>query len=407
MSKAAVFLSPLIRRAIILGLLIAVGAFAVDMYIPGFAAIARDLHTTPGRVQFSMTAYFVAVAAGQIIYGPVSDAIGRRRPIFAGLALFAASSAAAAFAPSIAWLIAARAAQGLGAAATAVIPMAIISDEHTGPAAARQLSLAILALSVSPILAPTFGGLLAQYGSWRLIFVALTLISVAAGLLAARLLPETLPPARRVRTGPVAIFVTYATLLADRRFLIPLLIAGFAQSVLLAFIAGSPFVFVTLHGLKPALYGGLFALHAGALIGISQLNAAIMQAVGVRRLLGWATAMLAAAGIALAILVCAGMTTLWPFLALSITMFASLGLILPPAFLTAVEPFAATAGAAAALGVALELCISSTATFVLGLSADNTARPMVIVMAAAGSAAFGAWIILIRNVAPAPGPHAA
>ncbi len=390
-------LSPLIRRAIVLGLLIAVGAFAVDMYIPGFAAIARDLHTDPGRVQFSMTAYFLAVAIGQIIYGPVSDAIGRRRPIFAGLALFAASSAAAAFAPTIGWLIAARAVQGFGAAATAVVPMAVISDEHTGPAAARQLSLAILALSVSPILAPTFGGILVQFASWRVIFAVLTVISLGAILLAARLLPETLPPARRVRTGPVAMFVTYGRLLADRRFLIPLLIAGTAQSVLLVFIAGSPFVFVALHGLKPALYGALFAAHAAALIGISQFNASFMQMAGVRRLLTGATTVLAVAAIALAVLVCAGMTALWPFVALSITAFAALGLILPPAFLTAVEPFAANAGAAAALGVALELSISSFATFLLGLSADGTARPMVIAMAGASVASWTACLVFNRT----------
>jgi DHA1 family bicyclomycin/chloramphenicol resistance-like MFS transporter len=380
----------------VLGLLIAVGAFAVDMYIPGFAAIARDLRTDPGRVQFSMTAYFLAVAIGQILYGPVSDAVGRRRPIFAGLALFAASSAAAAFAPTIGWLIAARAAQGLGAAATAVVPMAVISDEHTGPDAARQLSLAILSLSVSPILAPTLGGVLVQLGSWRMIFAVLTVISLAAILMAARLLPETLPPSRRVRTGPAAMVVTYGKLLADRRFLIPLLIAGSAQSVLLAFIAGSPFVFVTLHGLKPALYGGLFAAHAACLIGISQCNAAFMRMLGVRRLLGGATALLALAAITLAALVMAGMTGLWPFVALTLTMFAALGLILPPAFLTAVEPFAATAGAAAALGVALELSISSLATFLLGLSADGTARPMVIVMACAASLSLAAWCLLIR-----------
>ncbi len=400
-------LSPLIRRAIILGLLIAVGAFAVDMYIPGFAAITRDLHTTQGRVQFSMTAYFVAVAIGQIIYGPISDAIGRRRPIFAGLALFAASSAAAAFAPTIGWLIAARAVQGLGAAATAVVPMAVISDEHTGPDAARQLSLAILALSVSPILAPTFGGVLVQFTSWRMIFVVLTIISLLAGLMAARLLPETLPPARRVRTGPIAMFTGYGRLIADRRFMVPLLIAGFAQSVLLCFIAGSPFVFVTLHGLKPALYGGLFAVHAGALIGISQFNASFMQMVGVRKLLGGATIVLAAAGIALAILVLSGMTALWPFVALTLTMFTALGLILPPAFLTAVESFSANAGAAAALGVALELSISSLATFLLGLSADGTARPMVIAMACAGSAAFAAWLVFIRAAPVTSEAHAA
>ena len=378
---------PLYRRGIILGMIIAVGAFAVDMYIPSFAAIARDLHTGPGNVQLTMTAYFLAVAAGQIIYGPISDAVGRRRPLFAGLALFAAGSIWAALAPSIGMLMAARACQGLGAAATAVVPMASISDEHTGPDAARLLSIAILALSISPILAPTLGGVLAQFASWRLIFGVLTVIALLAALLTARLLPETLPCERRVRTGPLRMFATYGRLIADRRFIVPLVTAGCAQSVLLVFISGSPFVFVTLHGLKPMVYGAIFAMHAAALIGISQFNAPMMRIFGTRRLVFINALILCAASlilVALVALVAHGPLPLVLFVALTITMFTCLGMILAPAFLTAMEPFTATAGSAAALGVALELCISSAATLLLGFTANGTAMPMAAVMALAG-----------------------
>ncbi len=385
-SPFAVALSALYRRGIVLGLVIAVGAFAVDMYIPSFAAIARDLHTGAGNVQLTMTAYFVSVAIGQVIYGPISDAIGRKRPIFAGLALFGAGSIWAAFAPTIGALTAARFCQGLGAAATAVVPMAVISDEHRGPDAARLLSIAILALSVSPILAPTVGGLLAQFASWRIIFGVLTLISLIGAAVTARLLPETLPPARRVRTGPLRIVLTYARLVRDPRFIVPLATAGFGQCVLLVFISGSPFVLVTLHGLTPFIYGAVFALHAAALIGITQFNAPMLRRFGTRRLIRTSAAGLSAAAVALAVLVFIGMQALWPFVALTLTCFACLGMIMAPAFLAAVEPFSAMAGSAAALGVALELCMSSTATFLLGMLADGTARPMVVLMAAASVA---------------------
>jgi DHA1 family bicyclomycin/chloramphenicol resistance-like MFS transporter len=384
--------SALYRRAVVLGLLIAVGAFAIDMYIPGFAAIARDLHADPGTVQLSMTAYFVSLAIGQVLYGPVSDAVGRRRPIFAGLALFAASSVWAAFAPSIGSLIAARFFQGLGAAATAVVPMAVISDEHRGPDAARLLSLAMLALSVSPILAPSAGGVLVQLFSWRIIFGVLTVIGLLAAAMTARLLPETLPPARRVATGPAQILLSYGRLLRDRQFVVPILIAGFAQCVLLLFISGSPFVLVTLHGLSPPRYGALFALHAIALIGISQFNAPLMRILGTRRLLGGALVALTAATCTLCVLVFAGVTALWPFIAMTLTAFTCLGLIMAPAFLTAMEPFSATAGAAAALGVALELSMSSGSTFLLGMTADGTARPMIVLMALAACGALVSWI---------------
>ncbi len=294
------------RRAAVLGLLIAVGAFAIDLYIPSFPSIAHDLHASPGRVQLSMTGYFLSLAIGQVFYGPLSDAFGRRRPILLGLALLALASAAAAVAPSIDALIAARFLQGLGAAATAVIPMAVIRDQYTGPEAARLLSLAMLSLSVSPILAPACGGVLAQFASWRLIFVVLIVIAALAAIMTLRLLPETLPPSARVRGGPLRIAASYAGLIGDRRFIVPILIAGSAQAVLFTFISGSPFVLVTLHRMPPILYGIVFALHAAALIGISQLNAPMLRWLGVRRLIGGGSLVVAAASVALAALVAPG-----------------------------------------------------------------------------------------------------
>jgi DHA1 family bicyclomycin/chloramphenicol resistance-like MFS transporter len=388
------------RRATVLGLTIAVGAFAIDMYIPGFAAIARDLHTHPGTVELSMTSFFVALAIGQVIYGPVSDTLGRKGPIYVGLGVFAVASVGAAFAPSIGILIASRFFQGLGAAATAVIPMAVIRDEYTGPDAARLLSLAMLALSVSPIMAPVLGGLLVQYTSWRLIFVVLIAITLTVVVMVWKMLPETLPPAQRVSGRPLAILTTYGRLLRNRNFMLPVFIAGFGQAVLFSFIAGSPFVFVTLHRVPPTIFGMLFALHAIAVIGMSQFNAPMMRRFGARRLIGGGVIALATAALLLAGLVFGGMTALWPFVLLTITLFFCLGMILAPAFLTAMEPFGATAGAAAALGVGIEFTISSVTTAMMGLTADGTARPMVGFIALVACCSFGSWVVLMKTTRP-------
>ncbi len=388
--------SPFLARAAVIGLLIAVGAFAIDMYIPGFAAIAAELHTDQGTVQLSMTSFFIALAVGQVLWGPLSDAVGRRRPIFAGLALFAAASAAAAAAPTIGWLIAARFVQGLGAAGATVVPLAVIRDEHTGPDAARLLSLAMLSLSISPILAPVLGGLIVQYVSWRLIFGVLIAISLAVGLMAWRQLPETHPPAARVSARPLAILLTYGRLLRNRRFMAPVLIAACAQAVLFLFISGSPFVIVTLHGVAPTRFGLLFALHAMALIGISQANAPMMRYFGAKRLIGGAALTASVAGVALAGLVAAGMQPLWPFVLLTLTMFTCLGLILGPAFLTAMEQFGAIAGAAAAIGTGVEFTCSSAATAAMGVLADGSARPMPVLMALASCGALGCWVWFAR-----------
>jgi DHA1 family bicyclomycin/chloramphenicol resistance-like MFS transporter len=394
-------MSALLRRAIVLGLLVAVGAFAIDMYIPGFAAIARELHTDPGHVQLSMTSFFLALSVGQILYGPLSDAIGRRRPVFAGLGVFIAASAVAAFSPTIGALIAARFFQGIGAAATAVVPLAVIRDEYTGPDAARLLSLAMLALSVSPILAPALGGLLVQFGSWRLIFGALIMVAGAGLVLAARLLPETLPPAARVPVRPLRILVTYGRLLRSRRFLLPILCGGCAQVVLFVFISGAPFVFVTLHGLAPSVFGAIFALHAMGLIGISQLNAMLMRRFGVMRLLLGSCACLAAAASVLLVLMLAGDTSPWRLVALTLTMFVALGPIGGPAFLLAMEPFGEIAGSAAALGAALEFGCSTAVTAIMGLTTDGTARPLAIFMflGAIGALAFCTRIRVAADVA--------
>jgi DHA1 family bicyclomycin/chloramphenicol resistance-like MFS transporter len=198
------------------------------------------------------------------------------------------------------------------------------------------------------------------------------------------------------------MFATYGRLIRDRRFIVPLLIAGFAQSVLLVFISGSPFVFVTLHRVPPTTYGLLFALHAIAIIGISQFNAPMLRAFGARRLIGGASILLTAAAVGLAALVAGGMTALWPFVLLSLTIFTSLGLILAPAFLTAMEPFGAVAGAAAAVGAGLEFTCSSATTMLMGLTADGTARPMTAFLALAACGTLAGWLLFARTPVKAP-----
>lgn len=385
------------RRGLVLGLIIATGAFAIDMYIPGFPAIARDLHADPSAVQLSMTSYFIALAVGQIVYGPISDAIGRRMPIFAGLALFVMGSGLAALAPDIRLLIGARFVQGLGAAATAVVPLAVVRDQHTGPDAARLLALAMAALSVSPILAPVFGGFLVQFTSWRIIFIVLIAIACAVAVLVARALPETWPAHRRVRLRPLGILLTYARLARDRRFIIPIGAAAASQAVLFVFLAGAPFVFVTLHGLTPTEFGVLFALHAVCIIGTSQFNAPMMRRFGAIRLVLGGSALLSLAAIGFTILAWSGSGPLWPLVLMTLAMFICLGNTLGPAFLTAMEPFGATAGAAAALGAGLQFATSSVITLLMSLGADSTARPMALALAIAALTALAFAVMMAQR----------
>ena len=192
-------MSPFARNAIVLGLLCAVGPFAIDMYLPALPDIETDLGATTSATQLTLTSYFIAFGLCQIAYGPLSDVYGRKAPLYAGLVLFILGSVGCAMAPSVEWLIAFRFVQGLGAAAMGVIPRAIIRDLHTGVEATRLMALVMLVFSVSPILAPLGGSFLIVPFGWRAVFVAVTIAALIATVMLAVMLPETRPVHERIR----------------------------------------------------------------------------------------------------------------------------------------------------------------------------------------------------------------
>ncbi|WP_051329348.1 multidrug effflux MFS transporter [Geminicoccus roseus] len=381
----------MLRHAVILGLLIAVGPFAVDAYLPAFGVIASDFRSDQGVVQLTVLCFVAAVAAGQVIYGPISDAVGRKPPVYAGLGLFVLGSLGCAFAGSIEQLLAWRVVQGLGASAGMVLAIAIIRDLHTGVEAARLLSTAILALSVSPILAPLAGGLLIQVASWRMIFLALTLVAVGVGVLMATSMPETHPHERRARADILSILRAYASLFRDRTFLSAVCTGGFAQAALLAYVAGSSFLFITLYGTTPLTYSLIFAGNAATIIGLAQLNATIIQRIGAHRLLtlavGWFTIMSAL----MCLVILSGQATLPVAIIMVFLSLATLGMIMPNATMLALEPMGEKAGTASALSGFLQGMLSALATLLVGASFDGTARPMVIVMALSGLCCLMSW----------------
>lgn len=381
----------LARWASILGMLMAVGPFAIDMYLPGFANIAESFGTTEGTVQLSLVSFFVALALGQVIYGPISDMVGRKKPIYFGLTLFVIASIGCAFAPTIEALIALRFVQGLGGCAGTVITLAVIRDLKTGAEAAKLMSLTLLGLSLSPILAPVAGGALVSVASWHAIFIALAVIGAAILALVAFQLPETHPPERRIsaRVGPMLI--TYARLLGNGYFVTAVLTAGFAQATLFAYIAGSPFVFITLHGLSPFAYSMVFAINAAAIIGGAQFNSFLIRRWGTPRLISTAMVAFVPASLLLCAIVMAGGATLELTVGFVFLTVACLGLILPTSTMLALEPFGANAGTASALSGAMQFTVSSTATFLVSASFDGSDRPMAGVMTLSAVCAALAW----------------
>jgi DHA1 family bicyclomycin/chloramphenicol resistance-like MFS transporter len=381
----------MLRHAVILGLLIAVGPFAVDAYLPAFGVIASDFRTDQGAVQLTVLCFVSAVAAGQVVYGPISDAVGRKPPVYVGLCLFVLGSLGCAFAGSIEQLLAWRVVQGLGASAGMVLAIAIIRDMHTGVEAARLLSAAILALSVSPILAPLAGGLMIQVASWRTIFWALSLVAIFVGVLLATSMPETHPRERRSRSNGLTVLRAYASLCRDRTFMSAVCTGGFAQSALLAYVAGSSFLFITLYGTTPLTYSLIFAGNAATIIGLAQLNATLIQRIGAPRLITLAVGWFAVMAILMCAVIVTGKASLPVAAVMLFLSLASLGMIMPNATMLALEPMGSMAGTASALSGFLQGLLSAVATLLVGAGFDGTARPMVIVMAGAAVCCVLSW----------------
>jgi MFS transporter, DHA1 family, multidrug resistance protein len=243
-----------------LGLLSALTPFAIDMYLPSIPAIARDLDAPVALVQLSVTVYIGVFAAAQLLLGPLSDVLGRRLPVAAGLTVFALADVACALAPSMDAMLAARAVQALGGAAVAVTVPALVRDLFEREDYARVMGLVMLVMGLAPLLAPTVGGLIVLYASWRWVFAVLLVISAVTALSFLRLLPETLPPARRHRLHLGRVLGNYAELLRHREALGYLLTGMASFGGTMVFIVTSPFIYITLHGVPEGWFGPLFGI---------------------------------------------------------------------------------------------------------------------------------------------------
>lgn len=384
-----------VRFIVILGALTALGPLSNDTYLPGFPDIARDLHASASATQLTLTACLVGLGAGQLVAGPLSDALGRRRPLIAGLLLFVVASLLAAVAPSIWLLVLLRLLQGIGGATGIVIAAAVVRDRHTGPAAARFFSLLLLVTGLAPVLAPVIGGQLLRWTSWQGIFVALAVAGAAMTAAVAVGLPETLPVERRQSGGLRAMVPIFRRLLADRVFVGYVLSCGFGFAAMFAYIAGSPFVLQVIHNMTPQEYSGVFAINALGLVVAAQISGRIVGRVGPRRLLAVGVTSSAVGGLIVLAAVLAG-AGLVPLLVGLFVVVSSVGLIMPNSMALALGDYGQVAGTAAALiGLAQHLIGAAAAPFA-GVAGTGNATPMAVVIAILGVATLLSFALLSR-----------
>ncbi len=369
------------RMALILGLLSAIGPFAIDMYLPALPAIGTALGAEVGAVQFSLTAFFLSIGVGQLLYGPVSDMVGRKPPLYAGLGLFIVASVGCALATDIQTLVALRFLQGLGAAAGMAIPRAVVRDLHTGTEAARGRSLLMLVFSVSPILAPLAGSGVIALSGWRGVFWAVALAAMAGLLLVRATLGETRPPEQRVESSIGGALRAYRLLLRDWHYLGLVGIGSCALAGFFVFLAGSPFVFIDHYGFTPTQYSLAFSFNAVAFIGASQFTATVGRRVGLVPMVKFAAT---ASGLTIALLLAYylfGGDDLRALIALNFVASAFMGLVIPTVSVLALEEHGAIAGTASALMGTLQMLVGALAMGVVGLFANGQPLPMVAGMA--------------------------
>lgn len=391
---------PQLRFVLCLGAVTALGPLSIDMYLPALPHIADDFAASASLIQASLSACILGLSLGQLLVGPVSDAVGRRRPLFVGLAAYAVMSILCLLAPSAPALVAARFAQGLAGSAALVIAMAVARDLYHGVAAAKFFSLLMLVMGLAPILAPVLGAQVLRLVSWHGIFAVLAVASLVLLGVTAWLLPETLPPERRHPAGLKSALAAFAAVLADRHFLGAAAVAGLAFAAMFAYIAGSPFVLQRIYGISPQAFGMVFGANALGLIALSQVNGKLVHRLGLRRLMALGLGALAVGGIFLlaAVVLDLGLPAV---LAGLFVVVASQGLVAPNASALALANHGRTAGSASALLGTLRFVIGAVAAPLVGLAGETTALPMAVTIVVCGLASLGLAVWVGRGQPPA------
>lgn len=382
------------QLVLVLGALIAIGPLTIDMYLPALPAITAGLQTTETAVQLTLTGTLVGLALGQLLIGPLSDVVGRRVPLLAGLAAHIVASVLCVFAPNIAVLGALRVLQGLGVAAATVVATAVVRDLFSGASFARIFSRLMLVMGLAPILAPTLGSGLLNWTNWRGVFAALAVLGALLIVVAALRLPETLPVARRRHGGIAATLRDYRGLLNDRAFVGLVLVAGLAMAALFAYVSGSSFVLQREYGLDEQQFGLAFGAGAVGLIGATQFNVRLLRRYTPQQILVSALIAGTAAGLLLILFAATGFGGLGTLLASLWLVLAAAGLALPNAPALAMSRHSEAAGTAAALLGAVQFGIGALSAPLAGLFGTGSV-PMAIVIAGGMAAALIVMLLVV------------
>lgn len=370
-----------ISLILILGSLTALGPFSIDMYLPGFSAIATDLDTTVNKVSLSLSAYFIGISAGQLLYGPLLDRFGRKKPLYLGLCVYILASLGCAVATHIDAFILLRFVQAVGSCAAAVASMTMVRDLFPAKETPKIFSLLMLVVGLSPMLAPTIGGYVIAGLGWHTVFLILMGMGIAI-LLAVKLgLPHTRKPDLSVSLKPKPILKGFAAVLREPQFYTYAFSGAIAFSGLFVYVAGSPILFMDIFKVNEKTYGWIFAFMSLSFIGSSQLNSRLLKKYTSEQLVF--AALLSQLVISVVFITAAAndWLDLYGTIAMLFLFLACLGLSNPNTAGLSLAPFSKNAGSASALLGALQLGLGSLASVAVGIFVKDSMVPMVVIMA--------------------------
>jgi DHA1 family bicyclomycin/chloramphenicol resistance-like MFS transporter len=369
-----------IQLILILGSLTALGPFSIDMYLPGFAGIAKDLHTTVAKVSMSLSSYFIGISAGQLLYGPLLDRFGRKKPLFIGLLVYILASLGCIYVTNIDTFILLRFIQAIGSCAATVASVAMVRDLFPVKDIPKVFSLLMLVLGLSPMLAPTIGGYVTEDYGWHIVFLILMCMGIAILIAAQVGLPNSYKPDTSISLKPKPIIHNFMKVLKEPQFYTYAFTGSIAFSGLFTYVAASPIVFMDIYHVNAKIYGWIFAFMSVSFIGSSQLNSVLLKRFSSQQMILAALISQSVISIIFLILSVNNLLGLYETIAMLFLFLACLGISNPNTAGLTMAPFAKNAGTASALMGAIQLGLGALASFAVGVFVKNSVAPMVFIM---------------------------
>ncbi len=368
---------------LILGFVAALGPFSIDMYLPGFRAIAKDLDTDISQVALTLSSYFVGISVGQLVYGPILDRYGRKKPLLFGLTLYTIATIGCAMAPNVEWLIALRFIMALGGCAGMVASRAIIRDNFEAENTARAFSSLILVMGVAPIIAPSLGGYLIESYGWRSVFVCLVIITLILIAVIMRFLDESKSKDKGVSLRPVQVAKAYWKVMGNKQFVIYTITGSLATGAMFAYITDSSFIFMEVFNFEPRAYGLVFGGNASGFILGSQVNRWLLKRYNLEKITLFFAFGMSLVGLSLIVIYSLNQLHPYLFITLLFMFMFCLGFVNPNTTALSLHPFTNNAGIASALVGSFRMFAGAIAAAAIGFFHNGTIVPMILILTGA------------------------